>query len=138
MVYNGSIYISDTYGVNFTAVTDPGKNQWTSIASDSTGNLLVAASLDGLSFKSIDGGITWQPLKPKKVWVTIVSSSSGTILGGLANKWIYTSSNGGLRWTRQASPGKGTWTTMAISSGMYYYGMMAAEWWRTLYWLAVV
>jgi hypothetical protein len=108
----GDIWTSSDSGVTWTDRTSSGPAHdlsWGCVASDSTGNNLVAVG-SGI-WTSADAGITWtQQTSPSSTgsWVSVASDTTGTRLiaasgqiGGTGDLW--TSVDSGVTWTNETA-----------------------------------
>jgi uncharacterized repeat protein (TIGR02543 family) len=98
--------------------------EWYSLASDSTGNNLIAAvfgiyGTDGWVYTSTNGGVTWTaryPIAVSRYWRTAASDADGSnlIVAAWAGR-LYTSSNSGVDWTERRPVGdtNENWQTVA-------------------------
>jgi len=105
VVFNGSIYTSSDYGVNWTQTSAPSAS-WFSITSDSTGQYLAAVINNGSIYTSSDYGSTWiQTSAPSAQWNSITSNSTGQYLYAVINNGsIYSTSNYGQTWYQTIAP----------------------------------
>jgi hypothetical protein len=110
----GGIYFSTDGGLNWPptalAVNEYTNYDWRSVASNSSGQTLLASataggtSVGGIYF-STDGGLNWSPTAlavneyTNYDWNSVASNSSGqTLLAAAAVSGIYVSTDGGLNW----------------------------------------
>ncbi|MBN2260523.1 MAG: hypothetical protein JW702_08250 [Clostridiales bacterium] len=143
--HNGYIYTSTNGGSSWTEQTDSGDREWEDIASSSDGTKLAAvagAYATVLSpfyvfeydyiYTSSNGGATWTKRSSagSQDWKSITSSSDGTKLAATASTYlydegyvlssidgyIYTSSDGGITWTKRTSAGSRAWKCITSSS----------------------
>jgi hypothetical protein len=132
----GAIWTSTNAGatwINQTAgVPDMVPQGWNSVASDSTGTKLVAATNGGDIWTSTNGGVTWTDRTssgpahgpPNAIggwgWASVASDSTGDRLVAVADAGdIWTSTNAGLTWTDQTSSGPASnqvWFSIASDS----------------------
>jgi len=108
--------------IQWTQQTASGVNNWTSIASDSTGQFLVAVSSinpqtgsgDGNIYLSNDYGINWLEVTGgeftyQTIWLSVTCSSNRqciAAIGGLLGEYyIWTSSDSGLSWSKNTTYG---------------------------------
>lgn len=100
---------------------------WTSIASSSNGQRLVASPFSGYLYTSKDGGVTWtQRISSGKAhnWYSVSASADGLklaaadnqIVGELNGGYIYTSMDGGETWIKQSNSGLYRWWSVASSA----------------------
>jgi len=120
----GDIWTSTNAGVTWTDQTSSGPAHarqgyvggqgWASVASDSTGDHLVAVVNTGDIWTSTNAGVTWTDQTPSgpasnQDWFSVASDSTGTKLiavDGLVTGYngdIWTSSNAGVTWTDQTT-----------------------------------
>jgi hypothetical protein len=120
--------------VNRTQGRHAGQQLWTAVASNASGDSLVAvntfvippAAFAGDIWTSKNAGRTWAPAGPRAnlEWSSVASDSTGTQLvaafGGLEGKGnIWTSTDGGASWTDRTSYGPASyqsWTSVASDS----------------------
>jgi hypothetical protein len=116
----GDIWTSTNGGVAWTDRTSSGPAHsppnaiggwgWASVASDSTGDRLVAVVDAGDIWTSTNAGLTWTDQMPSgpasnQVWFSVASDSTGTNLVAVDalvtgnNGDIWTSTDGGVTWT---------------------------------------
>jgi hypothetical protein len=93
---------------------------WTCVASDSTGQYLVAGS-DSAIYTSTDSGVTWDSNNnaPTNGWTCVASDSSGQYLvaGSFYYNEIYTSTDSGVTWdSNNNAPTTDTWISVASDS----------------------
>lgn len=127
----GNIYTSSNRGSTWTQRTSglPTSANWVSIASDSSGQKLVAVVNGGGIWISTNSGSTWtQTAAPAtSPWTCITSNSNGTILAAtvptlVPTAGIYMSFNSGLTWTQQLGTTAQEWTSIkSNSSGTIMY-----------------
>lgn len=118
----------------WTALTSPGKLAWRSVACSTDGRTLFAVAAGGGSatpptvFRSTDGGATWLskivatalPAEPQSMQVAASSDGArlalivSTETAGQAH--IYTSTDGGASWSRQAGAGARPYQVLAMSA----------------------
>ncbi len=121
-VSGGYIWRSSGGSAPFTTTASPSAfNGWGSVASDASGNHLVAAAAFGDVWTSTDLGMTWADQTPSgpahgQNWVSMASSTNGTKLVAVAGGGndvagpgstgdIWTSADGGATWTDQTPSG---------------------------------
>jgi len=119
----GYIYTSTDSGVTWTEITSMGSKYWTSIASSSDGTKLAAAdSNGGYVYGSTNSGVTWTQRTDcgSRTAMSVAYSSNGTKLVATDARYICTSDDDGITWTRQSDSylpsGSYYWTSVAISS----------------------
>lgn len=105
-VRGGKIYTSEDGGINWQARGET--RTWTSVASSADGSKLVAvAGLDsnrGKIYTSIDSGKTWTAkTKEDRAWFSVASSGDGRKLVASGDGGLFTSTNSGASWKKQAS-----------------------------------
>ena len=111
----GSLWTQQTTGL-------PNPNtlvNWSSVASDSTGQKLVACINGGDIYISTDGGSSWtvqtNGLPATQAWYGVASNSDGTRLVAILSNSIYTYLNG--LWTLQSNaPNNLNWGAVASDS----------------------
>jgi hypothetical protein len=116
---DGLIYLSTNSGAAWMPATAP-NNAWSCVASSADGIRLIAAasvlrsyggaflSGDGLIYRSINAGLTWNRTSaPSDNWKSIACSSDGTRLVATidtsinsGNGLVYISTNAGLTWVQ--------------------------------------
>lgn len=105
---------------------------WSAVASDTTGQYLVAcAAYDGI-YLTTDGGLSWTAssvtVTTDFYWVSVASSSDGSIVAASAldDGYVIVSSDYGSTWNQNS--GEGEWISVAISgsgsliAAAEYYG----------------
>jgi hypothetical protein len=134
----GDIWTSTNGGVTWTDRTSSGPAHgppngiggwgWVSVASDSTGDRLVAVVDAGDIWSSTNAGLTWNDQTPSgsasnQVWNSVASDSTGTNLVAVDelvtgyNGDIWISTDGGLTWTdRTKSDAALSQTWVAVAS----------------------
>lgn len=123
VVYGGSIYTSQDFGVTWEKRTTSNR-QWSSITSSSDGTRLAAAVTSGDIWTSTDSGATWVLRdEVNRLWSSITSSSDGTrlaatvttsILFSTGRIWI--SADSGETWKAKSAAGDRLWSDIASSS----------------------
>jgi hypothetical protein len=111
-VPSGRVFIASSPGYVPSVVATPGPIDWSSVASNADGNVLVAAdgATGGKVYVSADSGVTWSaggsPAAVK--WSSVASNDSGDLLVAISNGiGIYSSSDFGVTWARFDPPGIG-------------------------------
>lgn len=112
----GAIWTSTDAGVTWTnrtaALATTGEQSWSSVASDATGQNLVAVGGGSGVWASTDGGVTWTdrtPADPKfqatygdqvEGWSSVASDATGTkLVAAVDTGDVWTSTNGGVTWS---------------------------------------
>jgi len=123
---NQTVFSLSVSGPQLAQSPNTSGNNWYSIASDATGNKLVAASYGGFIHTSSDAGATWvrRLSAGDKKWGKVVSSSDGmrlaAIVGFYANRtdadYVYTSADGGVTWVARTGSGQRAWSALASSA----------------------
>ena len=119
-VYGGQIYTYDDTTTIWTAQTVAGitNSYWDGLASDSTGQYLVAIEHCVGIFNSSDYGINWtQPVNQYLIWSCVTSDSTGqnlaaatitSSIGGASQLWTTNGTGTGtplpITWTPESSP----------------------------------
>jgi hypothetical protein len=130
----GAIFTSTDAGTTWTnrtaAQAGTGNQSWASVASDATGQNLVAAGSGSGVWASSDGGLTWTdrtPVDPKyqatfgdqvEGWSSIASDATGTrLIAAVDAGDVWTSSDGGASWS-DAGPATSSqiWVSVASDS----------------------
>lgn len=79
------------------------KKNWTCIASDATGNNLIAGVWNDRIYKSSDKGISWNEIQPEGnangFWNCCASNGDGTALFAASNTNLFRSIDGGISWS---------------------------------------
>ncbi|MBX7212204.1 MAG: hypothetical protein K1X78_28110 [Verrucomicrobiaceae bacterium] len=90
---------------------------WSSIASSSDGQRLVAVVSGGQIYTSDTYGVTWTPRDSSRTWVDVASSSDGAkLVAAVDGGGIYTSTDYGANWTLRAAAGNRDWEAVASSA----------------------
>jgi hypothetical protein len=93
---SGVIYYSSNYGVSFSPSNSPSRS-WSSITSNSTGQLLTASTSDANDsiYYSTDYGMTWSSntTAPSATYVGINMNSAGNIATAITSSNVYVSFN---------------------------------------------
>jgi len=114
--------------------TDVGERSWSSIASSSDGQQLVACVYGENLWRSIDAGVSWTELSglPSLHWMSVASDGTGQHLMAAApnddNYQMWYSSDGGGTWGRMTNDGDGAtdgWTHVSISRNFQTTGPTA-------------
>jgi hypothetical protein len=133
VVQDGDIWTSTDGGATWIDQTPSGSahgQAWFSVASDSTGTNLVAATRSqgvlgpGAICTSTNGGVTWtnrtagaSAATQQQDWFAVASDSTGTNLVAAAGGGdVWTSTNGGVTWTDQTASGARGWSSVASDS----------------------
>ena len=118
-LYGNYIYTSYNSGTSWNTVTGLLTNiVWTGIASDSTGQYLVACSSNAGIYTSGDFGASWTLSGASTLldWTCVASNSTGQYLVACSsNAGIYTSANFGASWTLSGALTL-SWTGVASNS----------------------
>lgn len=118
----GAVWTSTDAGVTWTnrtaAQAGMDKQSWSAVASDETGEKLVAVGPGSGIWTSTDAGMTWMdhtPDDPKfqpssgnqvETWHSVASDATGThLVATVETGDIWTSTNGGITWTDVAVSG---------------------------------
>ena len=92
---------------------------WRSVASNSTGQYLVAIVSGGFIYTSTDYGANWTPRVNdiSREWMSVASNSTGQYLVACVyDGFIYISTDYGANWTPQQESGLRYWRGAAFSS----------------------
>jgi photosystem II stability/assembly factor-like uncharacterized protein len=119
--YEGSLYKSDNYGVDWTEISI-GPSLWSSISISDTGQRQVACAYNSRIYESSDYGNTWVGTGDVKQWSSISINSTGQYQTGLViNGNINVSSDYGNTWSSVAMDyGSKDWKSVAVSfTGQY-------------------
>ena len=101
---------------------------WSDLASDATGQYLVAVVNYGGIFRSNDSGSTWEVTSaPSHSWSGIASDASGQYLAACfndgADQNIYTSNDYGANWNQTRAPNE-YWTSICSDgTGRYLFAL---------------
>jgi photosystem II stability/assembly factor-like uncharacterized protein len=117
--FNGTLYVSSTYGTNWTP--EGSSLKWSAVACSDDGSKMAAAVSNGTIYVSSNFGSTWAATTaPTKNWSSIASSGDGSKLVAVAPQGgIYTSPNFGANWIRQTNYNaviNANWTCATSSS----------------------
>lgn len=119
--YEGSLYKSTNYGVDWSVITI-GPSLWSSISISDTGQRQVACAYNSRIYESDDYGNTWVGTGDVKQWSSISINSTGQHQTGLViNGHINISSDYGNTWSTVAMDyGNKDWKSVAMSfTGQY-------------------
>ena len=124
LAYNGGIYTSDNYGVNWTDVSPVGYNnkQWSSVALSDTGQHQIAVAYSTNILLSQDYGVTWTTTADILEWSSVDMNSTGQYQSAVdTNGFIHRSSDSGSTWTTPAPElGRKDWSAISVSfTGQY-------------------
>jgi len=117
--FQGFIYISIDYGVNWTQKTSSSDN-WRSVSVSASGQYQTALAYLGFIYISSDYGNNWtQKTSSSEEWFSVSVSASGQYQTAVAYySFIYISSDYGNTWTQTAS--SLNWDSVSVSaSGQY-------------------
>jgi photosystem II stability/assembly factor-like uncharacterized protein len=122
--YNGGIYRSDNYGVNWTDVSPVGyaTSKWSGISISDTGQYQTALAYGTNIFISYDYGVTWSTTGDILEWASIDINSSAQYQTAVStNGFIYCSDNSGVTWnTPIPEIGRKDWRSISLSfTGQY-------------------
>ena len=127
-LYGNYIYTSYNSGTSWNTVTGLLTNiVWTGIASDSTGQYLVACSSNAGIYTSANFGASWTLSGALTLsWTGVASNSTGDVVVACAtNNYIYTSYNYGATWTEVGNSTIQNWTGVASdSSGLNFVAVI--------------
>lgn len=116
--YPGAIYTSTNAGVTW-AVSGAPSNYWSSIASSTNGNKLVAVVQGGGIYLSTNAGATWTNTSaPNAYWYAVAAAGGGgkfVAVAGGSDRFIYISTNSGDTWTNAGAPNSEYWYAVASS-----------------------
>ena len=112
------IWNSSNYGVNWAQQTSaPTGVYWTSVASNSSGQDLVAVQFSGDIWTSTNYGKTWNDQGNSGLWRSVASSSSGQYLVAVQqNGDIWASNNYGISTSWVDEGNYGSWYSVASSA----------------------
>jgi photosystem II stability/assembly factor-like uncharacterized protein len=119
--YEGSLYKSNNYGVDWTEI-NIGPSLWSSVSISDTGQRQVACAYNSRIYESNDYGNTWVGTGDVKQWSSISINSTGQHQTGLViNGNINVSSDYGNTWSVVAMDyGSKDWKSVAVSfTGQY-------------------
>lgn len=103
----GRLYISSNTGTSWTEVTPAGAadKDWTAVASDSDGSVLLAAEALGRLYLSTNSGSTWAEVQPagdvNRLWTDIACDSDGSVIVAACSTGLYISTNSGSTWAKK-------------------------------------
>jgi photosystem II stability/assembly factor-like uncharacterized protein len=122
--YNGGIYRSDDYGINWTNVSpdDYGTSAWSSVSLSDTGQYQSAVAYNTKVFISEDYGLTWVSKGDTLEWSSIdINSTSEYQTAVTTNGFIYRSGDYGVTWTTPIPEiGRKDWRSVSVSfTGQY-------------------
>jgi len=88
---------------------------WKCIASNGSGDRLVAVVYGGQIYTSVDGGITWIPRETNRNWISVASNNSGlNLIAVVYGGQIYVSNDGGINWIPKET--NRNWISVSINS----------------------
>jgi photosystem II stability/assembly factor-like uncharacterized protein len=100
------VYISNDSGQTFSPLLTPGTADWYAFAASADGSKIVLSG-SGITWSSIDSGVTWR--QTPRTFFRITSSDDGSRMTGVQPfGFAYTSTDYGATWTKQSSTGFGT------------------------------
>lgn len=118
------IHTSNDSGKTWIPRTESGLRYWSSVASSSDGNVLIAGvGNNGYLYISKDSGATWTENAAAGLanWSDVDCSANGQIMA--ATDYVYptpgyirVSTNGGQSWTTKTEAGLRSWTAITMSS----------------------
>ena len=122
--YNGGIYRSDNYGVNWTEVSPTGytATAWSSISISDSGQYQSAVAHNTNIFLSNDYGLTWTTTGDILEWVSIDINSNAQYQTAVStNGFIHCSDNSGVTWSTPIPEiGRKDWRSVSVSfTGQY-------------------
>lgn len=118
------IHVSRDAGATLVEQTSVGAANWNAVGASSDGTRLIAVAWNGAGnvvAYSSDSGTTWSvsdtiPGSSDGQWRTVAMSADGTrLVAGSLGGSVFTSTDAGATWTRQASLGAHYWSNAAIS-----------------------
>lgn len=115
--WSGDMLVSNNGGASWQVRTTLGPgNAWAATAMSGDGARLWAASEQGVLYRSIDYGATWQDLGGG--WTKLAASADGTRLAAISGFGfrLHFSNDSGITWTQSAGGGVTLFTNMACSS----------------------
>ena len=124
LAYQGGIYTSDDYGINWTEVSPSGYNNklWSSVTVSDTGQYQTAVAYNTNILLSQDYGATWTTTADILEWSSVDMSSTGQYQSAVdTNGFIHKSDDSGATWITPA-PGFGRkdWRAISLSfTGQY-------------------
>lgn len=119
----GYLYLSNNYGLNWTYWDY--NSIWAGVASDATGNYLIAVSNEGQVFVNENRTAEWRPSgAPLMPYLNGVASDSTGRYVVLAGDDIYTSSDYGASFVPSSAAGQGWAAVASDSTGQF---LVAAE-----------
>lgn len=110
---DGSVWKSDNSGTNWAALSAPLAN-WTSIACDSSGQNVIAASATGV-WISTNGSTFQQAMLPGSDWISVAISANGAVFYATAlGNDVFQSLDAGFTWSALASEA-GSWAAITCN-----------------------
>ncbi len=120
---SGQIFVSTTYGSNWTA-SNPSLN-WNATAVSGNGNYLFAAPASGAIHYSANGGGWTSSASGSANWSSIATSVNGQfVVASVLSGFLYRSVNFGVNWTPMLNTAA-TWTGIASSGNGVYLAACA-------------
>jgi len=123
--YPGQIWTSTDSGATFSTTLSP-QYGWYSVAMNSTGSLMAAASSDPAYpiHISTDFGATWN--RTTQYGSQVAVSADGSVMVAASTDGLYLSFDGGVTWNFQTDSDAGAWGKLALSAdGMRTVGAMS-------------
>lgn len=122
--YQGGIYRSDDYGINWTHVSPTGYTNalWSSVSVSDTGQYQSAVAYNTNIFLSSDYGMSWTATGDSLEWAAIDINSNAQYQTAVdTNGFIHVSDNSGVSWnTPIPEIGRKDWRSIAVSfTGQY-------------------
>ena len=124
LAYNGGIFRSENYGVNWTESSPVGYGyeSWSSVSLSDTGQYQLAVAYNKNILLSQDYGVTWNVRADILEWSSVDMNSTGQYQSAVdTNGFIHKSLDSGLNWTTPAPElGRKDWSAISVSfTGQY-------------------
>jgi hypothetical protein len=99
--------------------TSAGLLSWNALATSVDGKKIIAGSIIGYIYGSIDGGKTWtqRTFDTTRAWESIAMSADGQKIVALGqNTYVYISLDGGFTWTARMTDSVKSWYSVTMSA----------------------
>ena len=104
-------------GTSFLQGSGTAADYFADIALSGDDSTLVGAAVNGILWKTTDGGTTWTQLTNSGTaqWKSVSVSTNGSRIAAAQNNGVFVSSDGGATWNHAASTESGNWVSVDSS-----------------------